>query len=91
MEAWALLAMWVGAASLVAFTLCVVDKRRARRQRARVPERVLLGVALVGGTPGLLVGMAVARHKTRKVPFLLQLAIVVLVQAAVAWLVARAV
>lgn len=72
---------WVGVASVAAFGLCVADKSRARAGRGRVPERVLLGVALAGGSPGLVLGMLVARHKTRKASFLARLVLVLLAQA----------
>jgi uncharacterized membrane protein YsdA (DUF1294 family) len=74
---------WVAALSVVAFAACILDKAQAVRRRSRVPERVLLGLALVGGSPGLLLGMAAARHKTRKVSFLLRLGAVLVVQALV--------
>lgn len=76
---------WAGALSLVALTLAVLDKARARRGGRRVPERVLLGVALAGGSPGLALGMLLARHKTRKASFLAAFALVLLSQAALAW------
>jgi uncharacterized membrane protein YsdA (DUF1294 family) len=60
----------------------VLDKRRAVRGRSRVRERTLLLLALVGGSPGLLVGMVAARHKTRKVGFLLKVALILALQAA---------
>jgi len=78
------LGAWIIAWSLVAFTLAVFDKARARGQGARVPERVLLGAALVGGTPGLALGMGLARHKTRKTSFLLKFALIVIVQTGLA-------
>lgn len=80
-----LLALLVAAPSVVAFTLCVVDKGRARRGGRRVPERVLLGAALLGGSPGLILGMLAARHKTRKPSFLAGLAAVMALQAGIAW------
>jgi len=85
-----LLWAWIGAASVVAFALALADKARARRGGRRVPERVLLGAALAGGSPGLLLGMLLARHKTRKPSFLLGFAAVVALQGALAWLVLSA-
>lgn len=86
----ALLLAWIGVVSLVAFALAVWDKARARRGGARVPERVLLLTALVGGTPGLVLAMLVVRHKTRKASFLARLGLVMLLQAGLAWWILRA-
>lgn len=76
----------MGAASFAAFVLCVADKARARRGAGRVRERTLLGLALVGGSPGLVVGMLVARHKTRKAAFLGPLGLILLLQGALVYL-----
>lgn len=80
---------WVVALSLFAFGLAVLDKSRARRGAPRIPERALLGSALVGGSPGLLLGMLLARHKTRKPSFLLGFALVVALQVGIVWLYLR--
>jgi len=80
-----LVAGWVAALSLVAFALAGYDKAQARRQGPRVPERVLLLTALVGGSPGLLLGMLLFRHKTRKAGFLVPFALVLALQAAAAY------
>lgn len=71
--------------SLIAFAACVWDKRQAVAGRPRVPEATLLGLALAGGSPGLLLGMVVARHKTRKPAFLAPFAGIVALQLVVAW------
>lgn len=76
--------LWVVAVSLLAFALCGLDKRAARRHAERTPEAVLLGVALVGGSPGLFVGMVTFRHKTRKVSFLARFLVVIILQAGAA-------
>ena len=46
-----------------------------------MPEAVLLGLALVGGSPAAALAMGLLRHKTRKPPFLVAFAVVLLVQA----------
>jgi uncharacterized membrane protein YsdA (DUF1294 family) len=84
-EAWALAGAWVGALSLLALVLCVLDKSRARKGARRIRERTLLGVALVGGSPGLIMGMLLARHKTRKGAFLGPLALILIGQAGLVW------
>lgn len=57
------------------------DKRRAIRGARRIPEADLLGLALIGGTPGAYVARHVLRHKTRKQPFSFHLHMIAVVQA----------
>lgn len=76
--AWLLI--YVALLSLAAFAACLWDKSRAARGARRVPEATLLGLALLGGSPGLALGMLAARHKTRKPGFLLRFAGVVALQ-----------
>jgi uncharacterized membrane protein YsdA (DUF1294 family) len=45
------------------------DKSRAQGQGRRVPEVVLHGLAVAGGTPGAWLGMRLFRHKTIKGEF----------------------
>ena len=56
------------------------DKRRARAGARRIPESDLLGLALVGGSPGALLGRHVFRHKTRKEPFSTRLQLICALQ-----------
>ena len=73
---------YLGALNGVAFILCGLDKSVAGSAALRTPERVLLGLALVGGTIGLLLGMNLFRHKTRKAQFQFKIFIVLVLQAA---------
>ncbi len=74
------LVSWLIAISLVAFCTYAYDKSLASGDALRVPERVLLLLALIGGTPGAFLGMQVFRHKTSKQSFQQQFWLVVLVQ-----------
>ena len=51
--------------NLAAFIVFGADKRRAKRQQWRVPERTLFLLALLGGSLGAVCGMCVFRHKTK--------------------------
>ena len=79
----------VGAVWGVTWFVYARDKRRAGLGERRVPEAVLLGLALVGGSPAAAVAMLILRHKTRKASFLLKFAAVVALQVALAVVVLR--
>lgn len=48
--------------SLIAIILFGYDKAMALARKRRVPERMLLGLGLVGGAWGGLAGMVLFRH-----------------------------
>lgn len=52
-----------------AFLLMLADKRKAKKNLWRIPEAVLMGSALLGGSIGALMGMYAVRHKTRHLKF----------------------
>lgn len=55
---------WVLVLSLTAFALFGLDKRKARRGQYRVPEKILFLSAILGGSPGAILGMRFFHHKT---------------------------
>lgn len=57
------------AMSLLALFLYWRDKRHARSNEWRTPEKVLHAVELLGGWPGALMAQQALRHKTRKLSF----------------------
>ena len=57
------------AVNIIACSFYGMDKWKARHGAWRIPERVLLLLAFVGGSLGSLLGMRIFHHKTRKSKF----------------------
>lgn len=55
--------------SLIGFVSMGLDKRKARRQQWRIPEKTLWLMSIIGGAPGMWLGMNVFRHKTQHATF----------------------
>ncbi len=53
-------------ANLITFIAYGMDKRKAVKDRWRIPEKTLLLMGLCFGSVGQLLGMKVFRHKTTK-------------------------
>ena len=62
------------------FILMLADKLKAKKNRWRIPEAMLLGAALIGGSAGSLIGMYTFRHKTRHLKFTLSIPLILLMQ-----------
>ena len=63
------------------FALMLADKYKAKKNLWRIPEATLLGVALLGGSLGSLMGMHIARHKTKHIKFSVGLPLIFIAQA----------
>ncbi len=83
---WALLG-YLASVNLLAFTVYGVDKRRAKKDKRRVPEKTLFLLAIIGGSVGAWAGMYTFRHKIRHWYFVWGIPAILLVQVALAvWL-----
>lgn len=62
------------------FLLMLIDKRKAQKNRWRIPEKTLFAVALLGGSLGCLGGMHFIRHKTNHLSFTIGIPVILAVQ-----------
>jgi len=66
--------------NFLSFFLMAADKFRAGTGAQRFPEKLYFLLALVGGSPGIILGMKIWRHKTRKTSFYTVIGIIILLQ-----------
>ena len=57
--------------NLITIIIYGLDKRFAKKNKARISEQFLFLLALLGGSLGALIGMQLFRHKTKKFKFYL--------------------
>ena len=57
--------IYLSAMSLLTFILFGADKHKARAHKWRIPEKMLLGLSLLGGFTGGFLGMEFFRHNTK--------------------------
>ena len=76
--------------NIAAFCLYGIDKSAAIKQKQRIPNRVLLLSAVIGGSLGALAGMYMFRHKTKKWYYTVTVPAMLIIQiAAAVWLLKR--
>lgn len=61
-----LIFIYLAIINVIGLMIMVNDKKKAQRNSRRIPEQVMFRVAAIGGGIGSLVGMNMARHKTKK-------------------------
>jgi uncharacterized membrane protein YsdA (DUF1294 family) len=66
--------------NLAGFCFMAIDKRKARRNKWRIPEATLFLFALFGGSLGCLLGMHIFHHKTQKPRFYIGIPVILVVQ-----------
>ena len=73
---------YLAAANAAAFALYGIDKYKAKTGAWRIPEKTLLGIAVLGGGVGALAGMRFFRHKTKHWVFRYGLPVLAAIQLA---------
>ena len=66
--------------NLAAFGLMGLDKRKARKNLWRIPEKTLFLSAILGGSAGAIAGMYVFHHKTRHWYFVIGMPLILVIQ-----------
>lgn len=79
-----LFAIYLAVMNVIGVAVMWSDKKRARLHRWRIPEKVLFGVSLLGGSAGTWAGMYLFRHKTKHWYFVVGMPLILVCQAALA-------
>ena len=66
--------------NLAAFVLMGLDKRKAKKNLWRIPEKTLFLSAILGGSAGAIAGMYVFHHKTRHWYFVIGMPLILVIQ-----------
>lgn len=77
MEIMIICLLLINAAGLL---VMLADKKKARKNLWRIPEATLLTVAALGGSIGILAGMYLFHHKTRKPKFFIGVPLILIAQ-----------
>lgn len=72
--------IYLAVINFIAFVMFGVDKRKAKRNKWRIPEAALMTIALLGGSIGGLLGMNVFRHKTKHPKFYIGMPVILILQ-----------
>ena len=77
-----LLCWYLALINIATFIVYAADKVKAMAGAWRIPEKVLLGMAVAGGAAGALLAMVICRHKIRKRRFVIVVPLALCVQLA---------
>ncbi len=69
--------------NLLSCIVCLIDKKKAQKNKWRIPEKVLFLLTFLGGGAGMYLTMKTIRHKTKHKRFMIGIPLVVFLQIAV--------
>jgi len=58
----------------------LIDKYRAQKNQWRIRESTLIGIAVIGGSIGIFLGMRLFRHKTKHAKFYIGVPLILALQ-----------
>ena len=70
--------------NLAGFLAMGIDKRRAKKRAWRLPEKLLFGISILGGSVGSWMGMYVFHHKTKHWYFAVGMPLILVLQSILA-------
>ena len=72
--------------NVISFIVAVTDKFRALKHKNRIRENDLIVLSVAGGSVGMLLGLLLSNHKTRRKKFMIGLPIIIFIQIFILWL-----
>lgn len=66
--------------NFIAIIVTAADKRKAQKHLWRIPEHLLIAIAVLGGSPAMLITMYAIHHKTRHKKFMIGIPVIMAVQ-----------
>ena len=66
--------------NIIAFIMYGIDKWKAHRKQWRISEKMLLFLAVIGGSAGALAGMYIFHHKTLNKKFTIGVPLILVIQ-----------
>ena len=66
--------------NVITFLIYAIDKWKAKKNRWRIPESILLLLAVLGGSIGALLGMKIWHHKTMHKKFKYGIPLIMILQ-----------
>lgn len=66
--------------NMIGLVVVGVDKHKARKRLWRIPEKVFFTLSILGGCPGVYLGLLLFRHKTKHWYFILGIPAIFILQ-----------
>ncbi len=77
------IAIYVGFISVISLMLTVYDKVASMAKKWRIPEKMLMSFAFLGGATVMYITMQIIRHKTKHKNFMYGLPVMILIHIVV--------
>ena len=75
-----ILAIYLVIINLLSVFITIKDKRSAKKQKLRVPEKTLFFFSLIGGSISMYATMKLIRHKTQHKRFMIGIPAIIVLQ-----------